>query len=137
MKHIFKRDNQYLLFNSEDLSLYKIPEKFNSKLDRGEKIDFSVKDHSEKVTIKDINLKKCSRLILVISKLCNLNCRYCYASGGSYGNSENKLMNLEMLKKSIESVIELFPDGIEAIQFFGGEPLVNIDIIEDEIQYII
>lgn len=137
MKHIFKKDNQYLMFNSEDLSLYRIPERFNSQLDKGEEIDFSVKDHSEKVTITNINLKKCSRLILVISKLCNLDCKYCYASGGSYGNSEHKLMDLEMLKKSIEAVVDLFPEGIDNIQFFGGEPLVNIDIIEDAIQYII
>jgi sulfatase maturation enzyme AslB (radical SAM superfamily) len=71
--------------------------------------------------------KNLRRLNLLISQRCPLGCLYCYAQKGTYGNSS--FMAKQMVKKSLESFFSVF-DSVEMVQFFGGEPLLNIDLIE-------
>jgi len=69
---------------------------------------------------------KAENLYQYYSSLCNLSCRYCYADEGSYGNeSTRKNMSLETLQNTIKNILDIFPNGIKYIQFFGGEPLIN------------
>ena len=69
--------------------------------------------------IKDRKFKKVQ---FIVTTNCNLNCVYCYANGGSYKRKiEN--MSFEVVDKIIESLIK-YSDEIEAVQFFGGEPLI-------------
>lgn len=72
--------------------------------------------------------KEIDRLTLMISNDCNLNCTYCYGDGGSYKKAKT-LMSEETAKSIIEFFVK---DGytINSIVFFGGEPLLNIPIIE-------
>ncbi|ANQ54582.1 MULTISPECIES: radical SAM/SPASM domain-containing protein [unclassified Thermosipho (in: thermotogales)] len=73
--------------------------------------------------IKDISAQRLSQLTLLVSQRCTMDCLYCYAKGGTYG--QNHLMNAEVVKKSILVFYKLY-DSIEKIKFFGGEPLLNI-----------
>ncbi len=74
------------------------------------------------------------RLVLNVSNDCNLQCRYCYANGGNY-LSEEKLMNEKMVIKALERFYGYF-DDIELLQIFGGEPFLNIPVIECIIKYV-
>jgi uncharacterized protein len=67
------------------------------------------------------------RLVLNVSNACNLRCRYCYAGGGNYGRPQS-LMKEKTAARILDQFIRLF-DEIHKIQFFGGEPLLNPDLI--------
>lgn len=86
---------------------------------------------------QDSNLKKESkslrRLNLLISQKCLLGCLYCYAKKGTYGHPS--FMNPLIVKNSLESFLSIF-DNIGMIQFFGGEPLLNLELIEYTIKLI-
>lgn len=71
---------------------------------------------------------KIERITLHVSNDCNLRCKYCYASGGSYGKSRG-LMKHDTAKKFIDYCCVNFK-RIENIVFFGGEPFLNYPIIE-------
>lgn len=75
-----------------------------------------------------------SRLVIHITNMCNLNCKYCYANGGNY-LSEEQVMSFEMLEKILITFYEHYKK-INAIQFFGGEPLMNIPAIEKTCEWV-
>lgn len=74
------------------------------------------------------------KLIIIISKICNLNCRYCYANGGNYG-SHPSLMNDSTVKAIIEFIINS-KEKIKHIQFFGGEPTLAFSSIRFIVNHI-
>ncbi len=63
-------------------------------------------------------------LALSVTSDCNLRCRYCYARGGESSAS----MNWITARRAIDVMAECF-DGFK-IQFTGGEPLLNLNLIE-------
>lgn len=71
--------------------------------------------------IKDVKIN--------VTNLCNLKCTYCYANHGNYGEM-NDIMTLETAEKICHFIKKKFGETLERITFFGGEPLLNIDIIE-------
>lgn len=68
------------------------------------------------------------RLVLHLANGCNLRCVYCYANGGVY-NSPVQLISREMVDCVIDRFYSEF-DKIKGVQLFGGEPLMNMEIIE-------
>jgi len=74
-------------------------------------------------------------LCLHIAHDCNLKCDYCFASQGDF-KGERSLMSLEVGKKAIDFVIKASKHrkNIE-IDFFGGEPLMNFDVVRDIVTY--
>ena len=68
------------------------------------------------------------RLVIHLSNDCNLRCIYCYANGGNY-HSTRDLMTKEMLDRTLEVFLKRFRK-INTIQFFGGEPLMNMPLLE-------
>ncbi|WP_314067195.1 radical SAM/SPASM domain-containing protein [uncultured Vagococcus sp.] len=73
----------------------------------------------------DVKLKK---LTITVTNACNLNCSYCYAGGGSY-NKAVKTMTKKLAKEVVNWMLMTFKLGIENVQFFGGEPLLALNII--------
>lgn len=73
--------------------------------------------------------KTLSKLVLILTNRCNLDCLYCYADGGSYGlNQEHMSIN------TIERLFEYFSDNkisIGNLMLFGGEPLLAMEQIEN------
>ncbi len=68
------------------------------------------------------------RLTILASSACNLNCKYCYAVEGSF-NYPSSNMPIEIANRTINYFLSKY-DGVERIMFFGGEALLNIDVIE-------
>lgn len=72
--------------------------------------------------------KSIYRITLHVSNDCNLRCKYCYAAGGNY-RMERTLMTMETAKKFVDFCLENFT-SISVIVFFGGEPFLNLPVIE-------
>ena len=74
-------------------------------------------------------------LCLHIAHDCNLRCKYCFAGGGEY-MGKRELMSAEVGKKAIDFVIEQSGSrrNIE-IDYFGGEPLMNFDVVKEITEY--
>jgi uncharacterized protein len=66
-------------------------------------------------------------LVLHVSDDCNLRCIYCFADKGRYGNS-GRLMTFETAARAIDAIINRFRT-IGKIKFFGGEPLLNYNVM--------
>ncbi|MBR5871293.1 MAG: thioether cross-link-forming SCIFF peptide maturase [Clostridia bacterium] len=74
-------------------------------------------------------------LCLHIAHSCNLNCSYCFASQGKY-HGERALMSFEVGKRALDFLIE--NSGTRhnlEVDFFGGEPLMNFDVVKDLVAY--
>ena len=66
---------------------------------------------------------------------CNLRCAYCYGEGGSYGGVR-KPMSKEVAIRAIDFLLEQGKDQKEySVIFFGGEPLMNFELIKVVTQY--
>jgi len=77
------------------------------------------------------NLKS---LCLLVSQTCNMKCDYCFVDGGSYGK-ENRLMSLKIAKDSVDFLLNISKNKNLEIDFFGGEPLLNWDVVKEVILY--
>jgi uncharacterized protein len=74
-------------------------------------------------------------LTIHVSNACNLDCGYCYALGGDYGRETRRRMDEDIAIKAIEKMYQNFPNIVD-IMFFGGEPLLAVDVIESICKYI-
>lgn len=64
-------------------------------------------------------------LVLVVNHACNLRCAYCYT-----GEKSQKPMPPEIGLKAIDrAVASISPGGVLQLGFFGGEPLLEADLI--------
>jgi len=74
-------------------------------------------------------------LCLHVSHTCNLNCEYCFASQGKY-HGDRALMSLDVAKRAIDFLIENSGTRTNLeVDFFGGEPLMNWDVVKDTVRY--
>lgn len=74
-------------------------------------------------------------LCLNVAHTCNLDCDYCFASQGKY-QGERALMSEEVAKASIDFLIENSGGHHNLdIDFFGGEPLMNMDVVKETVTY--
>lgn len=72
-------------------------------------------------------------IFLMVAQACNLRCKYCYADHGKYNKREG-LLSKDKAIDIINFLIKNF--RLEYIQFFGGEPSLNLNIVEYIIDYI-
>ncbi len=70
-----------------------------------------------------------SNLMMNLSEECNLSCRYCLASHGSYGRDGGRMSD-KVARDSIDFLIRESTDRNLTISFFGGEPLLNFGVIK-------
>jgi uncharacterized protein len=77
--------------------------------------------------------RQLDRLVLNVANFCNLDCVYCYAQGGSYGGHSKK-MTIANGERAIAKFFNEY-QSVATIHFFGGEPLLNLDLIEHLCRY--
>ena len=91
-------------------------------------------DHGdeENYTLEENEIR---HLVLMIAQDCNLNCLYCYGKGGEYNNRGR--MSLTIAKQAIDYLVEHRGDHNRVyVVFFGGEPLMNLNLIYDLVDYM-
>ena len=74
-------------------------------------------------------------LCLHIAHTCNLNCSYCFASQGKY-HGERAVMSYEVGKQALDFLVA--HSGTRRnleVDFFGGEPLMNFQVVKDLVAY--
>ncbi len=72
---------------------------------------------------------------LHVAHTCNLNCSYCFASQGKY-HGDRAVMSFEVGKRALDFLVE--HSGTRRnleVDFFGGEPLMNFQVVKDLVAY--
>ena len=74
-------------------------------------------------------------LCLHVAHTCNLNCSYCFASQGKY-HGERAVMSFEVGKQALDFLVAHSGSrhNLE-VDFFGGEPLMNFDVVRRLVAY--
>ena len=77
-------------------------------------------------------------LCLNIAHDCNLRCQYCFASQGDYDTHKRELMSFDVAKRAVDLLIKSSAGKRQhcELDFFGGEPLMNFDVVKQTIAYI-
>ncbi|WP_262137669.1 quinohemoprotein amine dehydrogenase maturation protein [Pseudomonas sp. Marseille-Q5117] len=89
-------------------------------------------DDGMKVEIREFPL---STIILNVNTGCNLSCTYCYKEDLAIPSKGQK-MNFETAKKSVELLLEQGKSREQLnVVFFGGEPLTNLKLIKEVVEY--
>ena len=157
MVHVFHYKDKHYIFDTGSSSLHECDEKaallLREKL--GEQVDTSsvsereraeyeqdfaeleregllFKEEERAVPVKSDEVKA---LCLHICHDCNLRCRYCFADEGAY-HAKREFMSLETAKRAIDFLIE--KSGSRRIletDFFGGEPLMNFEVVKQTVYY--
>ncbi len=74
-------------------------------------------------------------LCLHIAHDCNLACKYCFAEEGEY-HGRRALMSYEVGKKALDFLIANSGNRVNLeVDFFGGEPLMNFDVVKQLVAY--
>ena len=99
--------------------------------------------HIGPVNVMD-NFASSNDLVLEVTEDCNLNCEYCiYGDLYNHTNRRSKKrMRFEVAKTIIDYKVNLWESGYnnsvnitKLIGFYGGEPLLNIDLIKKVVKY--
>lgn len=87
----------------------------------------------------------CMVLLLFVSDTCNLRCSYCISSSGNYlyhKQQTGRKMTFELAKKAIDwfakgvaPTLSRNPTKVYGLSLYGGEPLLNIELIDRVMDY--
>ncbi|MCR4906006.1 MAG: thioether cross-link-forming SCIFF peptide maturase [Clostridiales bacterium] len=74
-------------------------------------------------------------LCLHVAHTCNLNCEYCFAAQGKFHGKE-ALMSFEVGKAALDFLVANSGRHVNLeVDFFGGEPLMNFDVVKRLVAY--
>ena len=86
--------------------------------------------------LESVVLPSVQSLSLNVSASCNLSCHYCYAGQGSFGGKQQRAMQWDVCRTSIDRLLQQAdPAAPVTIGFIGGEPFVNRKLIHQAVQY--
>lgn len=91
--------------------------------------ELKIKDFSARPTVV-------KALCLHITHDCNLACKYCFAEEGEYHTGKRELMSYEVGKQALDFLVANSGSrrNLE-VDFFGGEPLMNWQVVKDLVKY--
>ncbi|MGO1818484.1 MAG: thioether cross-link-forming SCIFF peptide maturase [Senegalia sp. (in: firmicutes)] len=133
------------LYKEKDLKLIKedLKDKYDMKLieegyEEIKELESNEMIFSNDNYLQDVNMNKekiVKALCLHIAHDCNLRCEYCFASQGDF-NGEKAFMSLETGKKALDFLVKNSKNrrNLE-VDFFGGEPLMNFDVVKELVYY--
>lgn len=89
----------------------------------------------EEVKAYPMKSSEVKALCIHICHDCNFRCRYCFADEGAY-HSNREFMSLETAKRAVDFLIENSGKRkILEMDFFGGEPLMNLEVLKKTVYY--
>ncbi len=151
MKHIFSYQDKYYIYDTGSGALHACDEKTARYL-KGEPVPMSEEELRElrgdlsalteaglldapETDARPIKSHEVKALCLHISHDCNLRCRYCFADEGAY-HSVREVMSLDTAKAAIDFLLrESGKRKVLEVDFFGGEPLMNFDVLKETVYY--
>lgn len=74
-------------------------------------------------------------ITFIVTEDCNLRCKYCYISD----KADERVMSFDVAKKAVDYILEnpkLFASPSVVWTFIGGEPLMEIELIDRIVDYI-
>jgi uncharacterized protein len=75
-------------------------------------------------------------LCLHVAHDCNLRCGYCFAGTGDFGHGRG-LMPAAVAERAVDFIIENSGQRRHCeLDFFGGEPLLNMDVVRQTVGYV-
>lgn len=151
--HFFNFNDSYCLINIENMAVAKINSDYEikllTKLSNNQNGELS---ETEKEIVKKYGLLKTKKdntqnkdeldfinepivnITMNVIQECNLNCIYCYGDKGKYGLGGK--MSIDTALKAVDWLIEQSKDKEELlIGFFGGEPMLNFELIREVVNY--
>lgn len=119
---------------SSNYSKEEIEESYDELLDLyNSELLFSKDEEYERFL--DLSASPVKSMCLNVAHDCNLGCEYCFASKGNFGGNR-ELMSFDIGKKAIDFLIK--ESGARhnlEVDFFGGEPLMNFDVVKQIVNY--
>jgi len=95
--------------------------------------------HGATYRLPELLDRRLDRIVLQVTQRCNLRCSYCiYSENSNLGtrSHSNQSMNFETAKKAVDFYFRHSIDNdIFAIAFYGGEPLLEFDLIKETVEY--
>jgi uncharacterized protein len=74
-------------------------------------------------------------ICLHVAHDCNLRCRYCFAGTGPF-KGKRELMDTETGRRALDFLLNNSGPRMRGeVDFFGGEPLLNLPVIKELIAY--
>ena len=74
-------------------------------------------------------------LCLHVAHTCNLNCSYCFASQGKF-HGERAVMSAETARAALDFLVRESGEHHNLdVDFFGGEPLMNWEVVKETVRY--
>lgn len=162
--HLFQLGGRYLLFDVASSSLFSLSPVAHALLTAGKKRDLVSASRLVQAEYGDEALKAqrelesfqvagkllgpdpalalqplpfpyLKALCLNLAHDCNMRCGYCFAQNGTF-RGERGLMSLEVAQRAIDFLLRSSGDlkRLE-VDFFGGEPLLNFEILKDTVRY--
>ena len=156
MLHYFTLNGEYFLYDVESSSLFEIEKIVYDVLSESATLtdDYNCADIDEvraelqqlqsqgllnanapANVFAGVKSKEVKALCVHMSHDCNLRCKYCFAGTGAY-HGERMHMSLPVAKASIDFLIANSGHrrNLE-VDFFGGEPLMNLDVLKQTVEY--
>lgn len=127
---LMELENDYVLFDGDYLKMYKIPKSKLSEIQ-----DFMAKPR-ERYFAGMEPLDQLGRLTLCVTSVCNLACRYCYEGEQNCPQHKTPFISEQTIRDTVDFVFSQYPEGINCVQFFGGEPLLNVPAVRYAIECI-
>jgi uncharacterized protein len=101
---------------------------------------------SGKITAKGVwhQLSNIKNIVFEVTDACNLQCAYCIYGKfyGNYDRRKNQYMDIHKAKILLDEIIGRSHSNLNAsqhtemtISFYGGEPLMNMDFIQNIVEY--
>lgn len=156
----FSVDQDYYIYNIHTGVICRSKEKINNALKRfeipdvfGEGVEPELLNFitaSKKIDCKKYKIRNFTKiekedwlngevvhnLWLSLTENCNLRCRYCF---GEYGNNSiENTMSIDTAKRCIDYFFKYANRYVDyySVRFFGGEPLLNKNVLKFSIEYI-
>ena len=135
-----KEKNEVIAFTKKqfpEISEEEIEACYNQVLQLKENKELFTEDSFENMAgaLKEKTSGVVKALCLHIAHTCNLNCSYCFASQGKY-HGERAVMSFEVGKQALDFLVK--NSGTRRnleVDFFGGEPLMNFQVVKDLVKY--
>ncbi|HEX2939158.1 MAG TPA: radical SAM protein [Ruminiclostridium sp.] len=153
--HMFKKNGLSFFYDVGNLNVYRINDECAAaveKLNHGADTAEINKDLIEQLVSAGILIDENSNegqkdklqyksnrdvrnMVLELANDCNLNCKYCYGDGGSYGR-KREMMSAETALRAVDFLVENSGNSrMLNITFFGGEPLLNFKVMKATVEY--